>query len=150
MTASKNCFVVRVANKSDIQPNTHAHTLVHPRIITSSKHNVCRTHVNLRLNTPLSTRRQNMEIHANRFGRKVGGSQSSIYIHGAHSPSNFVAQRFSWNDGNFLADTLIGMEVHCQSRIVFLDDDLSGLLDSLRTYTTLEEIANATKQNKIS
>lgn len=53
-------------------------------------------------------------------------------------PSDFVAERFGWDDGNFLTNTFVCMEIHGQSSVVFLDDDLWGLLDSLRTNATLQ------------
>lgn len=60
-----------------------------------------------------------------------------------NSPSNFVAQRFGWDNSGFLTDTLVCVEVHCQPSVVFLDNDLSGLLDSLRAYATLWNCNNA-------
>lgn len=60
-----------------------------------------------------------------------------------NSPSNFVAQRLGWDDSGFLTDTLVRVEVHRQPSVVFLDNDLSGLLDSLRAYATLWNCNNA-------
>lgn len=54
------------------------------------------------------------------------------------SPSNLVSQWFCWDDGNFLNNTLVGMEVDGKSSVVFLDDDLRGLLDGFRTNATLK------------
>lgn len=53
-------------------------------------------------------------------------------------PSDFVSQRLGWDDGGLLANAFVCMEIHSQTSVVFLDDDLSGLLDSLRAYATLE------------
>lgn len=60
---------------------------------------------------------------------------SSFYVR--NLPSNFVAKRFGWDDSGFLTDTLVCVEVHRQPSVVFLDNDLCGLLDSLRAYATL-------------
>lgn len=54
-----------------------------------------------------------------------------------HLPSNFVPKGFGRDDGGFLTDTLVGMEIHCQTSVVLLDDDLSGLFHCLCTHTTL-------------
>lgn len=67
---------------------------------------------------------------------------TSIHItpherHG-HLPSNFVPKGFGRDDGGFLTDTLVGMEIHCQTSVVLLDDDLSGLFHCLCTHTTLQ------------
>lgn len=40
------------------------------------------------------------------------------------SPSNLVSQWFCRDNGDFLNNTLVGMEVQCQASVVFLDDDL--------------------------
>lgn len=52
-------------------------------------------------------------------------------------PGNFVAQRFRRNDGHLFADTLVCMEIHIQTSVILLNDDLGGLLDGLCTYATL-------------
>lgn len=56
-----------------------------------------------------------------------------------HLPGNLVAQGLGRNDGHLLADALVGVEVHGQSSVVLLDDNLGGLLDSLRTNATLHK-----------
>lgn len=58
-------------------------------------------------------------------------------------PGDLVAQGLGRDDGNFLADTLVGMEVHGQSSVVLLDDDLGGLLDSLSPDATLNAAKGA-------
>lgn len=52
-------------------------------------------------------------------------------------PGNLVSQGLSGDDGDFFADTLVGMEIRSQAGVVFLNDDLSGLLDGFGSYTTL-------------
>lgn len=54
-------------------------------------------------------------------------------------PSDFVTQRFCGDNGDFFAYPLVGVEVQCQSSVVFFDDDPGGLLDGLRPYTTLND-----------
>lgn len=52
-------------------------------------------------------------------------------------PGNLVSQWFGRDDSDFFADTLVGMEIHSQTGVVFFNNDLSGLLDSLGSNTTL-------------
>lgn len=52
-------------------------------------------------------------------------------------PGNLVSQGLGGDNGDFFADTLVGMEIRSQAGVVFLNDDLGGLLDSLGSYTTL-------------
>ncbi len=52
-------------------------------------------------------------------------------------PSDLVPQRFAGDDGNFLADSLVGVEVKRQSSVVLLDDQLGSLLHGLGTYAAL-------------
>lgn len=52
-------------------------------------------------------------------------------------PGNFIAQRFAGNDSNFLAYPLIRMKIQSKTWIVFLDNELCGLFDRLRSDTTL-------------
>lgn len=47
-----------------------------------------------------------------------------------------VAQALGGNDGNLIADALVGLEVESQLGVVTLNDDLGGLLDSLGTNAT--------------
>ena len=42
-----------------------------------------------------------------------------------------VAQALAGNDGDFIADTLVGLEVEGELGVVPLDDDLGGLLNGL-------------------
>jgi hypothetical protein len=50
--------------------------------------------------------------------------------------SYLVAQALGGNDGNLIADALVGLEVESQLGVVTLNDDLGGLLDSLGTNAT--------------
>jgi hypothetical protein len=50
--------------------------------------------------------------------------------------SHLVAQTLGGNDGNLIADALVGLEVESQLGVVTLNDDLGGLLDSLGTNAT--------------
>ena len=47
-----------------------------------------------------------------------------------------VAQALAGDDSDFIADTLVGLEVESQARVVALDDHLSGLLHGLGTDAT--------------
>lgn len=47
-----------------------------------------------------------------------------------------VPQPLARNDGDLIADALVGLEVEGEFGVVALDDDLSGLLDRLGAYTT--------------
>lgn len=47
-----------------------------------------------------------------------------------------VAQALGGDDGNLIADPLVGLEVQSQLGVVPLNDDLGGLLDSLGTNAT--------------
>lgn len=44
---------------------------------------------------------------------------------------NLVPQRLSGDEGHFLDDPLVGVEVQGQLSVVLLDDDPGGLLDGL-------------------
>jgi hypothetical protein len=50
--------------------------------------------------------------------------------------SYLVAQTLRGNDGDLIADSLVGFEIEGQLGVVSLDDDLSGLLDGLSTNAT--------------
>lgn len=52
------------------------------------------------------------------------------------SRANLVAEALGGNDGNLIADALVGLEVEGQAGVVPLDDDLGGLLDGLGTNAT--------------
>jgi len=45
--------------------------------------------------------------------------------------SYLVAKTLGSNDGNLIANSLVGLEVESQLWVVSLDDDLCGLLDCL-------------------
>ena len=47
-----------------------------------------------------------------------------------------VPQPFARDNSNFIADTLVNLEVEREFWVVSLDDDLSGLLDGFRTNAT--------------
>jgi len=49
---------------------------------------------------------------------------------------DLVAKALGGNDGNFIANTLVGLEVERELWVVPLNDDLGGLLDSLRSDAT--------------
>jgi len=49
---------------------------------------------------------------------------------------NLVAKTLRRNDGDLVANSLVGLEVESQLRVVSLDDDLCGLLDGLGTNAT--------------
>ena len=50
--------------------------------------------------------------------------------------TNLVAETLGGNDGDLIADALVGLEVESQLGVVPLNDDLGGLLDSLGTNAT--------------
>ena len=50
--------------------------------------------------------------------------------------SYLVAQALGGNDGDLIADALVGLEVEGELGVVTLNDDLGGLLDSLGTNAT--------------
>jgi hypothetical protein len=47
-----------------------------------------------------------------------------------------VPQTLAGNDGDLIADTLVGLKVEGELGVVSLNDDLGGLLDSLRANAT--------------
>lgn len=57
-------------------------------------------------------------------------------------PSNFISQRFCWNNCDFFTNSLVCMEVHCQSSVILLNDDLSGLFDGFCSNSTLKRTIN--------
>ena len=50
--------------------------------------------------------------------------------------SHLVAQALGGNDGNLIADALVGLEIESQLGVVTLNDDLGGLLDGLCSNAT--------------
>jgi len=50
---------------------------------------------------------------------------------------NLVAKAFGGNDRNFLADTLVDLEITGHAGIVLLNNDAGSLLNSLRANTPL-------------
>jgi len=50
--------------------------------------------------------------------------------------SDLVSEGFAGDDGNFLADTFVDMEIQRQSSVVFLDDKLGSFLNGLCTNST--------------
>lgn len=50
--------------------------------------------------------------------------------------TDLVAQALGGNDGDFIADALVGLEVEGELGVVALDDDLGRLLDRLRPDAT--------------
>lgn len=50
--------------------------------------------------------------------------------------ANLVAQALGGDDGNLIADALVGLEVQGETGVVPLNDDLGGLLDSLGANAT--------------
>ena len=50
--------------------------------------------------------------------------------------THLVAEALGGNDGDLIADALVGLEVESQLGVVPLNDDLGGLLDSLGTNAT--------------
>lgn len=55
-----------------------------------------------------------------------------------NSPSNFVLEGFARDNSNFLAYSLIRVEIKSETSVIFLDDDSSGLFDSFCPNATLE------------
>lgn len=52
--------------------------------------------------------------------------------------SHLVAKTLRRNDGDLIADALVGLEVESQLGVVALDDDLGGALDGLEEKKILE------------
>jgi len=50
---------------------------------------------------------------------------------------NLVPQTLAGDDGNLIADTLVGVEVEGEARVVLLDDDAGSTLGGLCTNSTL-------------
>jgi hypothetical protein len=50
--------------------------------------------------------------------------------------SYLVAETLRGDDGDLIADSLVGLEVKSELWVVTLNDDLGGLLDSLSAYAT--------------
>lgn len=49
---------------------------------------------------------------------------------------NLVSEPLGGNDGDFITDPLVGLEVQRQLGVVTLNDDLGGLLDGLSSDAT--------------
>lgn len=60
----------------------------------------------------------------------------SVVSSGSVDGADLVAQALGSNDGDLIADALVGLEVEGQAGVVPLNDDLGGLLDSLGTNAT--------------
>lgn len=50
--------------------------------------------------------------------------------------ADLVAEALGSNDGDLIADALVGLEVESETGVVPLNDDLGGLLDGLGTNAT--------------
>jgi hypothetical protein len=50
---------------------------------------------------------------------------------------NLVAKTLAGDNGNFGSQTLVGLEIEGKTRIILLDEDTAGLLNSLCTDATL-------------
>jgi hypothetical protein len=51
--------------------------------------------------------------------------------------SDLVAETLGLDDGDFVKDLLVDLEVQSKTRIVLFNDDTRSLLDSLSSNTTL-------------
>lgn len=51
-------------------------------------------------------------------------------------PSDLVSETLRGDDGNFIADLLVGVEIESKSWVELLDDDSRGSLGGLRSYFT--------------
>lgn len=51
---------------------------------------------------------------------------------------NLVAKTLAGDNGDFSSQTLVGLEIEGKTRIILLDEDTAGLLDSLCANTTLQ------------
>lgn len=56
--------------------------------------------------------------------------------------SNLVAETLGSNDSNLIDNPLIGLEVQCKTRVVFLDNYARSSLRSFGAYTTLCFVSN--------
>jgi hypothetical protein len=63
-------------------------------------------------------------------------SRSGLNIQMSGVSGNLVPETLRGNDGNLIADPLVGLEVERELGVVTLDDDLGGLLDRLCSDTT--------------
>lgn len=62
------------------------------------------------------------------FPIPISLSRSRLFIGGC---ADLVAEALGSNDGDLIADALVGLEVQGELGVVPLNDDLGGLLDSL-------------------
>ena len=79
--------------------------------------------------------------------RPVGllAKQSSGMTSPVHLPSNLVSQLLRWDDSYLLTYSLVGVEVECETSVVFLDQILGGFLNGLGSNTSLERKQNILK-----
>lgn len=69
-------------------------------------------------------------VTGNLFNTVRGNSSTDNYL------SYLVAKTLRCNDGNFIADSLVGLEVQGELWVVSFDNDLCGLLNGLRSDST--------------
>ena len=62
--------------------------------------------------------------------------QPQSHTTGGFSSADLVPETLRGDDGDLVADSLVGLEVEGEAGVVPLDDDLGGLLDGLGTYAT--------------
>jgi len=72
---------------------------------------------------------------------QLDGNTSDLRVsQSLHQMSNescdFVAQRFRWDYGDFLADAFVGVEIQSETSVVLLDNHLGGFFHRLGTYAT--------------
>ena len=53
--------------------------------------------------------------------------------------SNLVSQSLGSNDGNFITDFLVGLEIQSQTWVIFFNNNSGSSLDSLGSYSTLND-----------
>jgi hypothetical protein len=57
--------------------------------------------------------------------------------------SNLVTKTLGLDDGNFIKDLLVDLEVKSKTRVVLFDNDTRSLLDSLGSNATLKKTTNS-------
>jgi hypothetical protein len=65
-----------------------------------------------------------------------GTSLNTLHQVGGET-GNLVSQTLRGDDGDFIADSLVGLEVKSETGVVLLNDDAGGLLDGFGTDATL-------------